>query len=230
MHGNGNTNQSTWASGNSINNQLGLGALNPVIGGISANIGVTAGIGGFSTAIALPITVGNGSNVGLTAGLNPATSISANVGAGLALGVGGFNIAGQAPIAAPVNIGIPIAANVGIQAACGAGAGACVNSGGSATATAGTQTNGTLNQAVQTQTTGATDVDAINNQNSTSDGELQHQHHADQPAIRQHDRQRRRYGRYRGFSQRSHHDERRCRPERCSEPVEDERVAGCRHQ
>ena len=112
MHGNGNTNQTTWAAGNSINNQANLGILNPVLGGISANIGATAAIGGFSTAIALPITVANGTNVGLTAGLNPATSISANVGAGLALGVGGFNIGAQAPIAAPVNLGVPVAANV----------------------------------------------------------------------------------------------------------------------
>jgi hypothetical protein len=167
VHGNGNTNQSTWASGNSINNQLGLGIFNPVIGGISANLGATAGTGGFSTAIALPITVGNGSNVALTAGLNPATSISANVGAGLALGVGGFNIGAQAPIAAPVNIGLAGAASVAICGLCDAGA-AVDNGDGDATALTGNQTNGTLNQATQTQTTGATDVDANNTQTSTS--------------------------------------------------------------
>ena len=160
MHGNGNTNQTTWAAGNSINNQLSLGVLNPVIGGISANIGATAAIGGFSTAIALPITVANGTNVGLTVGLNPATSISANVGAGLALGVGGFNIGAQAPIAAPINLGVPIAVDVLFSAAGGAIAGAVrQRSGGSPTATAGPQTNGTLNQATQNQTTGATTVD-----------------------------------------------------------------------
>src|SRR5688500_5434446 len=86
QNGNGNTNQTTWASGNSINNQLSLGLLNPVVGGIAINAGATAAVGGFSTAIAAPITAGNGNNVGLTLGLNPATAISANVGAALAAG------------------------------------------------------------------------------------------------------------------------------------------------
>ena len=56
VHGNGNTNQTTWGSGNTINNQLSLGFLNPVVGGIAINASVTASIGGFSTAIAAPVT------------------------------------------------------------------------------------------------------------------------------------------------------------------------------
>lgn len=44
VHGNGNVNQSTWGAGNTINNQLGLGFLNPVIGGIAVNAGITAAV------------------------------------------------------------------------------------------------------------------------------------------------------------------------------------------
>ncbi len=96
-----------------------------------------------------------------------ATSISANVGAGLALGVGGFNIGAQAPIAAPVNVGIAAPINVQAQAGCVA-LGFCSNSGGDPQATAGTQSNGTLNQATQNQTTGGTTVTATNAQVSSS--------------------------------------------------------------
>ncbi len=103
MHGNGNVNQSTWAAGNTINNQLGLGFLNPVIGGIAINAGVTASIGGFSTAISAPVTALNGTNIGATLALNAATSASANLGAAVGLGLGGSNVGLQIPVAIPIN-------------------------------------------------------------------------------------------------------------------------------
>ena len=86
VHGNGNVNQTTWASGNTINNQLGVGFLNPVVGGIAINAGATASIGGFSTAISAPVTALNGTNIAGTVALNAATSASANLGAAVGLG------------------------------------------------------------------------------------------------------------------------------------------------
>ena len=103
VHGNGNVNQTTWASGNTINNQLGVGFLNPVVGGIAINAGATASIGGFSTAISAPVTALNGTNIGATLALNAATSASANLGAAVGLGLGGSNVGVQIPVAIPIN-------------------------------------------------------------------------------------------------------------------------------
>ena len=78
------------------------GFLNPVIGGIAVNAGITAVIGGFSTAIAAPVTVLNGTNIGATA-LNASTTASANLGAAVGLGLGGSNVGLQVPVAIPIN-------------------------------------------------------------------------------------------------------------------------------
>jgi hypothetical protein len=167
VHGNGNVNQSTWAAGNTINNQIGLGFLNPVIGGIAINAGITASIGGFSTAFSAPVTALNGTNIGATLALNAATSASANLGAAVGLGLGGSNVGLQIPVAIPINAQVPIAAVLNLQGVC-AGV-SCDNSGGDAIANGGAQNNtAPLNVANQTQNQGTLSSTATNTQISNS--------------------------------------------------------------
>ncbi len=170
VHGNGNVNQTTWASGNTINNQLGVGFLNPVVGGIAINAGATASIGGFSTAISAPVTALNGTNIGATLALNAATSASANLGAAVGLGSGRLERRPPSTGGNPHQCErSPIAANVLAQAGCVAGIGACTNSGGTASATGGAQNNnGPLNVANQTQNQGTVTSTATNTQVSSS--------------------------------------------------------------
>jgi len=162
INGNGNPTQQAWGTGNNINNQR--NRLSPVIGGIAANLGATAAIGGSSIAADIPIAAGNGNNGGLTAGANTAPALGTNVGAALAAALGGTDLGAQIPVTLPILLGVAVPIEFQTQDGCVAVIGDCNNDGGNAIADGATQSNGTLSTTTQTQNSGDATADATNTQ------------------------------------------------------------------